>query len=185
MNTLDVLIGIVLAGGLLIGLRSGFIKQALSFAGMIVAFLLALNLMHAAGALVTTSLGISEDIAPLLGFALVFLAVQVLVFALARLVETVAGALKLSGVNRLLGGAVGAFKAALLLSVAFLVLARLQVPTEETRDASALYDPVASVLPAAWDYFSEVFPEVERLSDRFGEGLPPPPHSGESGSTVE
>lgn len=169
MNTLDIIILVVLAGGLIIGLRSGLIKQVLSFVGFIVAFLLSLQFMNVAGGMLEASLGISEDIAPLAGFVLVFLVVQILVFALVRMVEALVGVLRLTSVNRLLGGAVGAFKAALILSVAFLVLGYVQVPSEETGETSALYEPVSTVVPTVWDYVSDTFPQVVELSERFGE----------------
>ena len=168
MTTLDVIIGILLAGGIVAGLRSGMIRQVLSIVGVVAAFLLGTQLMHTAGAMAETSLGISEDIAPLVGFVLVFMAVQLAVFVLGRLMEAVVGALKLGPINRLLGGGVGAFKAALILSIAFLVLGGFGVPTEETRDASALYEPVAGVIPYTWEYVVEAFPHVEEFTDEVG-----------------
>ena len=136
-NMLDFIILIALAGGLVVGLRAGLIKQVLSFAGLIVAFVLSFQLMNPVGAMAAGSLGISNDIAPLVGFVLVFLAVQVAVFALIRSLQAIVGVLKLSGVNRLLGGAVGAFKASLALSVLFLVLGTFEVPSEQMQQGQA------------------------------------------------
>ena len=168
MNALDLFILVGLAGGLVIGMRSGLIKQAMSFAGLLVAFVLSLHLMTPVGAMAAGSLGISEDIAPLVGFVLVFLLVQVAVFGLTKLLEAVVGALKLSWANRLMGGAVGAFKACLVLSVVFLVLGFLSVPSEATRNESALYAPVSTVLPSAWGFVSDTFPQVAKVSEQFG-----------------
>ncbi len=168
MNTLDLIILIAMTGGLIVGLRAGLIKQVLSFAGLIVAFVLSLQLMKPVGDMAAGSLGISDDIAPLVGFVLVFLAVQVAVFALIRSLQALVGALKLSGVNRLLGGAVGAFKASLALSVLFLVLGYLQVPSEETQEESAFYEPVATMVPATWDYLASAVPQLEQVSEQFG-----------------
>ncbi len=171
MNLLDLFILVGLAGGLIIGLRSGLIKQVLSFVGMLVAFVLSLHLMTPVGEMAAGSLGISEDIAPLVGFVLVFLGVQVAVFGLTKLLEAVVGALKLSVVNRLLGGAVGAFKACLVLSVVFLVLGYVSVPSEDTREDSAFYAPVSTVLPAAWKFVSDTFPQVAKVSEQFGKKM--------------
>lgn len=165
MNILDIIILVILAGGLALGIKSGLIKQVMSFVGVVVAFLVSLHLMDSVGVLASNSLGVSEGIAPYIGFVLVFIAVQILVFALVRMVEALIGALKLSVVNRFLGGALGALKAAVVLSVAFLVLGLLNVPERETRDESVLYEPVSAVLPTSWDYISEKLPEVEHLTD--------------------
>lgn len=171
MATLDLLILLALAAGVVAGLRSGMIRQVLSFAGLIVAFLLAMQLMQTAGAMAVASLGIADEIAPLVGFVLVFLAVQLAVFVLGRLLEAVIGALKLGFFNRVLGGGVGAFKAAVSLSVLFLVLGSFQIPSEEARAESTLYAPVATVLPAAWDYVGEAFPHVDSLTTGVGEQI--------------
>jgi membrane protein required for colicin V production len=98
----------------------------------------------------------------------VYLAVQLAVIIVARVVEKAVGALKLTGVNRILGGAAGAFKAALVLSVTFLVLGRFGIPGESTQDNSSLYGPIAAVLPASWDYVASAMPEVKKISERFG-----------------
>jgi membrane protein required for colicin V production len=169
MNGLDLFILAVLAGGLVIGFRSGLIKQALSLVGLVVAFLLALRLMEGVGEMAAHSLGISPDIAPLVGFALVFGGVQLTVFALVRLLEAVVGALKLSAVNRVLGGAVGGLKATIVLSVVFLLLGYLAVPSEATQRSSAFYEPVSVVLPATWETVRVYFPQVQGLSERFGD----------------
>ena len=171
MNTLDLLILVGLTIGLVIGLRSGLVKQVLSFVGMLAAFVLSLHLMKPVGEMAAGSLGISEDIAPIVGFVLVFLAVQVAVFGLTRLLEAVLGALKLTGLNRVLGGAVGAFKACLVLSVAFLVFGYLGVPADDTRDESALYAPVSTILPQAWGFVSDTFPQVARISEQFSKTI--------------
>lgn len=168
MTTLDVLILVGLAAGVFGGLRSGMIRQVLGFAGLIVAFLLAMQLMHTAGAMAVGSLGLSTEIAPLVGFVLVFLVVQVAIFVLGRLLEAVIGALSLGLLNRLLGGGVGAFRAAVSLSILFIVLGFFQIPSEEARAESALYAPVATVLPAAWDYVAEAFPHVDSLTTDVG-----------------
>ena len=192
MNTIDLFILIGLTVGLGVGLRSGLIKQATSFVGMLLAFVLSLHLMTPVGAMAADSLGISEDIAPLVGFVLVFLGVQVIVFALTKVLEKVVGALKLSWANRLLGGAVGAFKACLVLSVVFLVLGYVNVPSQDTREASAFYEPVSTVLPAAWGFVSDAFPQVAKVSEQFGkrveeevENVNPLPQIAPSDSTDE
>ena len=171
MNTIDLLILVGLTIGLLIGLKSGLIKQALSFVGILAAFVLSLHLMKPVGEMAATSLGISQDIAPIVGFVLVFLLVQVAVFGLTKALEAVLGALKLTGVNRALGGALGAFKACLVLSVLFLVLGYMGVPSDETREESALYGTVSTLLPEAWGFVSDTFPQVAQISQQFSKTL--------------
>ncbi len=169
MNVLDLMILFSLLAGVVHGFTTGLIRQVASVVGMVLAFILSVQLMGTVGQLASDSLGLSDDIAPLVGFVLVFMAVQIAVFALAKMAEGLIGALKLSIVNRALGGAFGALKAALALGVISLVLSYVDLPGEKLEHESQLYVPVAGILPQAWDYVSEKFPQVERLSDRFGQ----------------
>ncbi len=169
MSTLDLLILAVLAVGLVRGFATGVIRQVASLVGMVAAFVLGVQLMKPVGGLIVGSLGVSPAIAPLLGFLLVFVVVQVGVFAAGRFVETLVGALRLTVFNRAAGGALGAFKAALALSVGFLVLGYVNMPAEATQRDSALYAPVATVLPTAWNYVSDRLPAAESLSEKFGD----------------
>lgn len=175
MNTLDIVIVLVLAAGVARGFSTGVIRQVASFVGFILAFILSVKLMEPVGTLVVESLGLSARVAPVLGFIVVFLAIQAGLFFVVRLVETLVGALRLTAVNRLLGGLLGALKAALVLSVLFLVLGVFGVPEEQTRADSSFYAPVAAVLPQAWDFVSARLPEVQKLSERFGGREEAPP----------
>ena len=164
---LDLFILFALAIGLVIGLRSGLIKQAASLIGFILAVLAGVRFMDPVGATAVQSLGISESIGPLLGFVLVFLLIQAVVLIVVKLAETVIGVLRLTFINRALGGLVGAGKAALILSVLFLVGSYLGVPGSSAKDKSALYEPVARVLPQAWDFVAERLPQLPSLTERF------------------
>lgn len=172
MNGLDLIILGVLSVGVVLGLRSGLIKQVASLVGLVLAFALGLRFMHDAGAVTVDSLGVSESLAPLLGFVLVFLVVQVAVVAVVKLVEAIIGALKLSAVNRVLGGAMGGLKAALVLSVAFLVLGNLEIPEASARSASSLYVPVSSVVPETWELLTGEFPALKEVPDQIGVPVP-------------
>lgn len=169
MTLLDILIFLVLGVGLLRGVTTGVIRQVASIVGLVVAFVVALELMQPVGALVSDGLGVSEGVAPLLGFLLVFVGIEVVVFVSVRLLEALVGVLKLTLLNRALGGVFGTVKTAIFLSVVFLVLNAFNVLDAQARRSSVLYDPVASLLPATWDYVAEWMPEVERLSEQFSQ----------------
>jgi membrane protein required for colicin V production len=164
MNTLDVLILLVLAGGLVRGLSTGIVRQVAGLVGLLLAFVLSIKLMGPVGSLITGSLDLSPRIAPFVGFVTVFLVIQIVVLFVIRSVEALIGALQLTAVNRALGGALGVVKAALVLSVAFLLLGYLGVPGPQTKEKSTLYSPVAAALPRAWEAVSGALPEVRRLT---------------------
>ncbi len=167
------IVDISIAAGLLIGLARGLstgaVRQIVGLAGTVLAIVLALELMHPAGNAIGGILGAGAGIVPILGFIVVFAAVQLALYVLAKIIETSLKILRLSMLNRAAGAVFGLCKAALLLSVLFLVLNFFNIPNPENREDSALYRPVAAVFPATWDFVAERFPAVRNLSDRFGE----------------
>jgi len=170
---LDWFIVVVLAGGLVRGCMVGAVRQVTSLAGLAVAFLLSVQFMHPIGGLIVAGLGLSEAVGPLAGFVVIFVGVQLLFLAVSRLLERVLETLSLSLLNRAAGGALGGFKAALLLSALFLVLSGMEMPSRETRRQSALYSPVAQALPETLEAASPYFPAAKRASDTFGRQMRP------------
>jgi len=166
---LDWFILIVLIGGLIRGYTVGAIRQIGGLIGIVAALLFSVEFMEGVGTLIVKSLGLAESVAPLAGFTVLFLGVYLLFLALARLLEQVFETLSLSLLNRAAGGAVGGLKAALLLSLLFLVLGGLELPEQETRNDSALYRPVAQLLPETIEATEEWFPAAKRAADQLGE----------------
>ncbi|MFO8098048.1 MAG: CvpA family protein [Salinibacter sp.] len=173
MTLLDGFIVVVLVGGLLHGLSAGALRQIASLVGVVFALLVSVQLMHPVGALAVQSLGLSEAVGPIVGFVVVFAGVWLIFFAISRLLERVLEALSLSILNRVAGGALGALKAALLLSVLFLVLAEVDVPASDSRQESLLYGPIAGALPKTLDVAAEYVPSAKRAAETFGEEVRP------------
>ncbi len=168
MNWVDLVIVIGLGLGTARGFSTGAVRQITNIAGLAISFALAVQLMGEVGALVVESLPVSEQVAPLVGFVLVFLVAQVLFQALVRIIESLLDALRLTLANRLAGGVLGAFLAALVLSLGFLVLDPLGWPEAEDRREAAFYEPVAAVLPGTWGYAAARLPQLRQLSEAFG-----------------
>ena len=168
LESLDILILIALAIGVVRGFMTGAVRQVISLIGIVISIVLAVELMNPVGRLAGNALGVTEGLQPALGLLAVFLIIQILFFFVVRAVETVVKTFRLSTVNRILGGAVGMAKAALVLSVVFIGLAHLEIPERENREESFLYAPIADALPAAWDYVSTHLPRVKSLTDRLG-----------------
>ena len=167
MTTIDVIILVIIAGGLGRGFMVGAVRQVTGLLGVVLAFALAVQMMRPAGEAIVQSLGLAPTLVPVLGFITVFAGVQIVFFLLGQVVEHVVDALSLSPVNRLLGGLVGGFKASLLLSVAFLLFSHVNLPAEQTRNRSMLYEPVAQVLPTTWAFAEEHVPSLKSLSQEF------------------
>ncbi len=173
LAALDWFILVVLTGGLVRGFFVGAVRQIASLVGLVFAFFLSVQLMHPVGALVVDSLGLAESVAPIAGFIVIFVGVQLVFLALSRLLEQILETLSLNLVNRAAGGALGGFKAALLLSVLFLVLSGFEMPSKDVRSRSKLYAPVASALPETLEATSPYLPAARRASEAFGHEIEP------------
>ena len=95
INTLDILILGALALGLIRGLWTGVIRQVATILGFILSFVLAVQFMRPVSDLIAGSLDVSDRIAPVVAFVLIFVVVEILVYAVARILENVIGAMKL------------------------------------------------------------------------------------------
>lgn len=168
LTALDWLILIVLLGGLVRGYFLGAVRQLGSLIGLALALLVSVECMDLVGALIVSSLGLAESLAPLAGFAVVFLGVYLLVLVLSWFVEKLLDSLSLSLVNQAAGGAVGGVKAAVLLSLLFLVLSSVEVPARETRKRSTFYRPIARLLPQAIEATEGWMPAAKKAADELG-----------------
>lgn len=187
LSALDWLIVVVLIGGLIRGYVVGAVRQIASLLGLGVAFLFSVEFMGMVGDMIVTSLGLSESLAPLAGFTVLFLGVYFLFLAISRLLEQVLDSLSMSFLNRAAGGAVGGVKAALLLSLLFLVLTGLEMPDRQTRKESTLYRPISRLLPRTIEATKEWFPAAKKAADKLGRQVrsnlksqPDPPSDPES-----
>ncbi|MDZ4698623.1 MAG: CvpA family protein [Rhodothermales bacterium] len=172
MGSLDLVILVGLVIGLARGFSTGGIRQLFSLAGIVFAFVFAAQLMQSVGDRLAGNAGISPGLAPIVGFIAIFLVVQVAAYAVSRLLETFLKALKLGIVNRVIGGAIGGFKAMLVLSLTFFAFGFVGIPAPATRDASLFYHTVTAILPSTWNYISERLPMLNRIDGR-GDAVAP------------
>ncbi len=166
MGNLDLVILVGLVIGLARGFSTGGIRQLFSLAGILFAFVFAAQLMRSVGDRLAGSAGLSPGLAPIVGFIAIFLVVQVAAYAVSRLLETFLKALKLGIVNRVVGGAIGGFKAMLVLSLAFFAFGYVGIPEPASRDASLFYHTVSAILPGTWNYISARLPLLNRIDVR-------------------
>lgn len=169
LESLDVLIILVVAVGILRGVTTGAVRQVVSLLGTIVAIVLGLELMHVVGGLLGGSL--ADPLQPVIGFLVIFIGIQIALIFGVRLLEAAMKWFKLNPLNRIAGAFIGALKALLILSVLFLALGFFEIPEEENRNASVLYEPVAAIFPVTWNYVARYLPYMQDLSDQFGDEI--------------
>jgi len=171
MGTLDIFILVILALGLLRGWTAGFLKQASSLAGTVLAFVLAASFMESVGRILELNMTLSPDKSPLLAFVIIFLVVKLAVKMVTKTAESLLNATKLSGIDRLAGGAAGAAKAAIAMSLVFVMIGYAQLPGKVSRDSSDLYMPVYSLVPEALSFLSDRSPAFEEFRQKVEDRL--------------
>lgn len=163
-------IDVIILGGLGIGAAqgawTGVIRQVFGLAGTILALLLATELMMPVGDQLGAYFSLSDELAPIGGFLLVFGIVQVIAFITARVLERLVKVLRLSLVNRAAGAVLGGVKAVLIASALLMALGLFGVPDREVQRSSIFYEPVAEVVPAAWSRFERHWPAVRSWYER-------------------
>ena len=188
MGSLDLFLAGVLGIGVWRGMRTGALRQLVGTAGWVVAFIVGTALMTPIGLVVSESLGTSERTAPVIGFIVTFGAVVAGLMALAHGVRKTLEAVKLGGIDKLAGAAVGGLRAAFGLSVILLAGAVAPIPgggpvliSEETREASLLYQPIEAIAPELWDIVRKITPGMqEAIVDKFHAWQEGGPEEGEA-----
>lgn len=180
MNTIDLVILVVVLIGLVRGIMTGGIRQVLSFTGIFLAFIIAAKTTDSLGRGLAEGLGISENLAPVIGFALVFLLIQGIAYGLARLLEKFLKAIKLGVLDKALGGGIGVFKSALVVSLVLFLGNYVGIPNKEVRESSLFYRTVYPILPATWEFVTGRLPKVRDATDEAVDSLIVDPIEGES-----
>jgi membrane protein required for colicin V production len=104
----------------------------------------------------------SENYITLTAFAVTFIAIVIAVSSLGKVFTKMANFVALGMVNKILGGVFALLKSAVILSVIFVFIARLNniihFIEKETLETSVLYTPVKKIVPT-------IFPKIVKEID--------------------
>lgn len=130
LNTFDVIVGIIILSCILLSTSRGMIDELFDFFGWIIALLLAKLSANSVAIVVFPSMQ-PASMGILCGFVLVFIITRIILqlinYALHYFIKTT----KLSSINRLMGGLLGAFKGILFVTLGVLVCAFSQLPKSQ------------------------------------------------------
>ncbi|MEM8488791.1 MAG: CvpA family protein [Bacteroidota bacterium] len=171
MHTIDLIILVVVLIGLVRGIMTGGIRQVLSFTGIFLAFIVAARTSDGLGRRIAEGIGISESLAPIVGFAVIFLIIQGLAYGLARMLEKFLETIKLGALDKILGGGIGVFKASLMVSLVLFLGGYVGIPNKETREASVFYNTVYPIMPATWEFVTGRLPKMKEAAEDAADSL--------------
>jgi membrane protein required for colicin V production len=150
MNWLDIVIILILAGGLFSGLKNGFVGELASLAGLVLGIWAAIRFSWWT-ADILEGMGLKFSLMPVISFIVTFLIVAIIMQVLAKIVSHLLEAISLNWINKIAGMAAGVFKAAVFVSVILLVLDSVRedhpIIPESVRTKSVLYEPVSEIVP--------------------------------------
>lgn len=151
MNVFDIVIAALLLFGLIKGLVKGFFVEVASVLALILGVFGAIHFSYFVGNFLKNSVSWDEKYISLAAFAGTFILIVIAMSFLGKLLTKLANLAALGIVNRILGGAFGALKTGIILSVVFVFFGKINstIPfvKKEVLENSVLYKPVKSVVP--------------------------------------
>lgn len=153
------------------GAINGLVKEVLNIVGIILAVFLTFNYLDTFSGLIAPLFDEDTSYVPFISGAILFLGTLIIVAIIAYGTKEFLKAVKLSIVNRLLGGAFGALKSGMVVSAILLLLAGFNVPGEEAREESYLYPFVIYIAPVTYNTVATVWPGAEDYSQTLRNNL--------------
>jgi membrane protein required for colicin V production len=164
MNGLDIAIVVVIAIGLIKGLKDGFVKQiialialilAIVFAGQIAIPVRSFLLQHVTGQ------AFSPQIITALCYILAFVLIILAISLVGKIIDIAIKLTPAKPLNMLLGGLFGVFIWTLSLSIILNLFAVFDSGStllpRRVQEQSALYEPVKSILPTVYPVWKRLF----------------------------
>lgn len=149
MNTLDIILLAVSLIGFVMGFKTGLVRQITLGAGIVVGLLLAVIHYPSTGLWLMGITGWNELLCSCLGFVMIFLAAVAVLSVVGYILRWLLKLVLLGFIDRILGGLLATFIAALLLSIvvncSVLILPENSVTGKTSQKNSLLYKEVAKV----------------------------------------
>jgi len=156
MNILDIIIAIPLLWALYRGFKKGLVYMVASLAALVLGILGAMKFHGLAGSMLDNWFEIKPEHLQMLGFAVAFLLIVILVHLAAFFIDRVIKAVALNFINRLAGMVVGVLISAFVVSVVMQPIdaanRQRAFISAETIEKSLLYAPMLKVAPTVFPY---------------------------------
>jgi uncharacterized membrane protein required for colicin V production len=156
MNLIDIIILVILALSALGGVKDGFLKKLITLFSIIIALLFATKFASGFVKFFMSSFHLSYVLSLILCYILVFLVISLIAnYIYKKIVDT---STIVSIWDKLGGALLGVVESAIILSLIFLFLNMLNIPSKEMRDKSALFYPIYNFAPEVFNYIKGILP---------------------------
>lgn len=159
MSTADVALTLIILIGAFSGYRQGFLMELFSFGALLLGVLGGFKLMGHAMIFLTDEFDVNKTILPYLAFAVVFIAIVIVVRLLGKLIKMTIDKTFLGSIDQAAGAGLGLLKAAFMLSIILWILNALnfELPEKWTSD-SWLLPRIESFAPQITAWISDYIP---------------------------
>jgi len=165
MKMIDLIIAIPVLWGIYKGYTKGLISEVAQFAALVLGVLLGTNLSYLFSGFLMNTLGLSEDVVPVVSFALVFLAVLFGVFLLSKALTNAAKSISLGWLNSVGGMVLGGLKFLLVIGIILQLIISNDVKgkfiSTETREKSVLLSPTLKTTAFFSPYLKKALFDVD------------------------
>jgi membrane protein required for colicin V production len=159
MNYIDVIIIIILVLSMVNGFINGLVKEVATLAALILGIWGAIRFSSFTAAKLYDYFDMTGKYVGIISFLITFAVIAIVIHFFGMLVDRLMKAVALGFINRLLGIAIGLFKAVLILSVIFVVLnaidSRRPFLPKEKIEKSMLYNPISDIAPVIFPIIGE------------------------------
>jgi len=162
MNVFDIVLAALILFGIIRGLMKGLFVEVASLVALIAGIYGAIHFSNFTAEFLMDYVDWDEKVVNISAFAITFVIIVLAISLAGKALTKLADFAALGLLNKLLGGAFGGFKFALILSVVLLLFNKLNktipfVSDKELED-SVLYEPVKSIAPM-------ILPSILELND--------------------
>jgi membrane protein required for colicin V production len=149
MNYFDIILIIPLIWGVYKGFKKGFIIEIASFIALGLGIWGGMRFSSISAKYLSDAFEISEKVMPLISFAATFIAIVLVVFTLAKMLQKIITMVALGFINRAAGALFGMLKFGLIMSVlinfANIINAQISFIDPEMKNTSILYKPMGKI----------------------------------------
>ena len=160
MSTPDIIILICFLPAIISGIMKGFIEQAIALVSLILGAWLAFKFSTVVSGWLQPYFEVSETILNVISFAVIMVAVVLVLFVLSKILTGVTKLVMLGWLDRLLGLVFALLKAGLLIGIAIILFDTLNVKfefvEEKVLDESVLYAPIRDIAYVIFPYLKEL-----------------------------
>lgn len=160
MSILDIILLICFIPALVQGVRKGFIAQAISIASIIIGIWASSRFAEVVSEWLGKYITVSDQVMKVVAFALIFIAVFLVLAAVGKLLEGMFKMVTLGWLNRLAGLVFALLKTGLILGILIMVFTSLNdtfdLVSEATLNESVLYPPFKEAAFKIFPYIKDM-----------------------------